>query len=405
MLRVAIVIVGDEVLAGHRADANGPWLAGALTRLGATVDRIRAVGDDEDATADVVRRAAASSQLVICCGGIGPTEDDRTREAIARAAGSPLRVDDDAVAAIEACLEKRGVALRKAHRQQAQVPKSGGWLANITGVAPGIDVEIEGARVVAFPGVPHEMHAMFEAHIEPWVRAHADRAPRMECAIWTAGIPESEVEKRLLALPGRDGVRVGFYPHEGEVEVRLVASDADALATFDAQARNVLGANVFDPPVGGTIEHAVLAALRAKGATLATAESVTGGHLANMLTRVPGASDVYLGGWLTYAAEQKTAQLGVPVALLSEVGVVSEPVARAMAMGARRNAGADYALATTGVAGPGDWGEIPQGRVFIGLALPDGDSEVRELNLPFTRRGVQRRASVAALDLLRRALG
>jgi len=404
VISASIVIIGDEVLAGHRADANGPWLAGALTRLGAKVDRIRAVSDEEDAIAAVVRRAAGDAQLVICCGGIGPTEDDRTREAIARAAGAPLVVDEEAVAAIQACLGKRGIASRPAHRQQAQIPEGGGWLANITGVAPGIDVEIEGTRVVALPGVPHEMHAMFEAHIEPWLQSHPDRSSASERTIWTAGIPESEVESRLRALPGRDDVGVGFYPHEGEVEVRLVAGDGAAVERFDERAREVLGAHVFDPPPGGAIEHAVIDALRAQRATLATAESVTGGHLANMLTRVAGASDVYLGGWITYASAQKTAQLGVSAALIEEAGVVSEPVARAMAMGARRNAGADYALASTGVAGPGDWGETPQGRVFIGLALPDGGSEARELNLPFPRRGVQRRASVAALDLLRRRL-
>ncbi len=404
MIAASIVIVGDEVLAGHRADANGPWLARALTRLGVRVDRIRAVGDDEDAIAGVLRNAAAVSQLVVCCGGIGPTEDDRTREALARAAGAPLGVDDEAFGAIRACLAQRGVPVRPVHEQQAQVPAGGTWLRNVTGVAPGIDVEIDGARVVAFPGVPHEMHAMFEAHVEPWVRAHPDRAPQVERGIWTAGIFESEVERRLRELSGSEGVSVGFYPHEGEVEVRLVGADEEAVTRFEARARDVLGDHVFDPPPGGTIEHAVIELLRAVGRTLATAESVTGGHLVNMLTRVPGASDVLLGGWITYASEQKTTQLGVSAALIEVEGVVSAPVARAMAEGARARSGADYALATTGVAGPGDWGDVPQGRVFVGLATPDGGSTARELNLPFPRAGVQRRASVAALDLLRRSL-
>ncbi len=409
MTSAVILAVGDELLTGDRRDGNGVWLAQRFAGLGVELLGLHVVRDDPERLAHAIADAAAQAELVVISGGLGPTEDDRTRAAIAAAAGVALEHDAEAWEAVCACMARRDRVPAAGERRQAQVPVGGRSLRNDVGVAPGIATRIGAAEVYAFPGVPREWRAMTEAYVLSGLGGDVTSA---EAAVWVAGVPESDVAARLTDAAALDAVAVASYPHDGEVELRLRALGADAsarVAAAESEVRARLGPDVFDAPEGGRIEHAVVAALAVRGWEVATAESVTGGLIARMLTRVPGASAVYPLGWVTYATAQKTAQLGVPEALLAEHGVVSAPVAAAMAQGARARAGVHAALATTGTAGPDPLVEagrepVPPGRVYVALALQGQPTQGLELTLPHPREMVQRLAAVRALDLLRRAL-
>lgn len=408
MRHAALVMAGDELCEGHRADTNGAWLAHELTLRGLEVGSINICRDDVDPLADTIERVARSADLVIVSGGLGPTEDDRTREALAQAAGVALVEDADAYAAIDACLRGRGITPVVKHHHQAMVPAGGRWLTNPEGVAPGLDCPVGAARVVALPGVPAELKAMFHQHVLPLLGESADVAER---SIFAGGIGEPLVERTIREPLSAHDVRVGFYPHHGEVEVRLFARGADAgsrVSAAYATVRQALGDAAYEPGPGERIEHVVVRRLRERGATIATAESLTGGLVCEMLTRVPGASDVLLAGLVSYTAAEKTRLLGVPPELILEHTVVSAEVAAAMAEGARAATGSDLALATTGAAGPGDWTQpdgrvIPAGRVFVALAQEGRGTRTRMLTVPASRVIVRRRAAVAALELARRS--
>jgi len=409
MTRAVVLAVGDELLTGERRDANGTWLAQAFHTRGVELIGVHLVRDQPLLLEHAIRDAIGQADLVVISGGLGPTEDDTTRAALAAAAGVTLEYDAGAWEAIVACMRRRDRVPAGGERRQALVPTGGRWLANDVGVAPGLALTVGSTRIFAFPGVPREWQAMNEAYVLPGLVGRDDVA---EAVVWVAGVPESEVAARLLGAEALEGAAVASYPHDGEVELRLRAEGREAGARVraaEAATRARLGADVFDPPPGGRIEHVVVAGLAARGWRVATAESITGGLIARMLTRVPGASRVYPLGWVTYASEQKTAQLGVPASLIAEHGVVSAQVARAMAEGAQARAGVEAALATTGTAGPDPLLQagrepVPPGRVHLALACVGRETEVLDLTLPHPREMVQRLAAVRALDRLRRAL-
>jgi nicotinamide-nucleotide amidase len=371
--RAALVLVGDELLGGSRRDENGVWLLARLAALGVPVTAVLVVGDEEEAIAVAVRHAAARADLVIVGGGLGPTADDRTAAALAPLADGAQE------------------------------------LPNPAGRASGVCFELEGAQVLVFPGVPREWRAFCELHVLDPLGQGVGVA---RAAVWTAGLREAEVAARVESLPALEAVELGSYPHDGEVELEVRARGAGAaevVAAARAALLHALGPDAFEPPPDGRLQHVVVDALARRGLTLATAESVTGGLVAHLLTGVPGASRVYPLGWVTYATAQKTARLGVSAALLEEHGVVSEAVARAMAEGARSRAGTHAALATTGAAGPDPLLEpgrppVAPGRVHVALALEGRPTQALALDLPGPRALVQRLAAVRALDLLRRSI-
>jgi len=412
-LRAVIVAIGDELVCGDRTDANGGWLARRLSALGVRVLGVFILGDDVAALAPALRTAAAQADLVVVSGGLGPTTDDVTREALAAAAGVDLVHDEEAWQAIRTCLAGRDRVPAAGERRQARVPAGARWLPNETGVAPGLALQIGAARLLAFPGVPREWRSGCERHVLADLETGAESgAVGTEAIVWTAGAPESDVAARLAGGAVFERVAFASYPHDGEVELHFRATGPEAaadVAAAAAEARARLGTDVFDPPPGGRIEHAVVAALAARGWHIASAESVTGGLIARMLTRVPGASGVFPIGWVPYATQQKTAQLGVPAGLIAEHGVVSPAVAVAMAEGARERAGVEMAVATTGTAGPDPLRQpghepVPAGRVHVALAAAGEATQVLTLSLPHPREMVQRMAAVRALDLARRAL-
>lgn len=409
---VAIVLVGSELTEGRTRDGNGAWMARRITEEGARVARWSVVADEEAALAEAVREAAVAAPLVLLSGGLGPTDDDRTRAALALALGTDLVEDAGAWAFIEGVFERRGRQPKPIQRRQALVPRGGRWLPNPVGTAPALALTLGACTVLAFPGVPEELVALFEAEALPRIRALPGRRSTALATLCTAGLPETEVAERLGDLTADPDLSIGWYPHQGEVEVSLRADGPGCQERVErarAAAVQRLGPAVLDVAAGGRVEDAVVGLFKARGMRLSVAESITGGLVARMLTRVPGASDVFPGGYVTYSDEAKARDLDLDPALLALHGAVSAPVAQAMAEGARRRAGVQAAVATTGVAGPGGRTDprgapLPAGTAFVAVALAGQPARVVRLALPLPRELVQRRVAVEALDRLRRAV-
>jgi nicotinamide-nucleotide amidase len=410
VLTVALVSTGHEVLRGHTLNTNASWLARRATEVGARVTSVRTVGDDLPDLEAAIRDATREARCVIVTGGLGPTEDDRNREALARVLGVPLLDDERAWAIVRRFFERSAREPSPMQRRQALVPRGAEPLDNAEGTAPGLLAHVGEATVFLLPGPPREMRTMFEREVLTRWRA-AGSAERLDetasRVVWTAGAPESEIATAIEDLMRAPEPVVGTHPDEGEVAVRLLARGPGAPARADAAVAEIvsrLGGHVVSTDEDVRVQHAVVALLKARGLVVTTAESLTGGLIARMLVEAAGASDVFRGGFVVYSDAWKRDVLGVPAALLATHGAVSEPVARAMAEGARRRAGAEIAVATTGVAGPGpDSHGVPEGTVHVAVATAAATTHVAA-RIALPRLAVQRRAAVLALDQARRVL-
>lgn len=387
-----LLAVGDELLRGEVLDTNSHWLAGRLTALAWTPDTVRQCGDRAGELAGAVRAWLGEGGALIVSGGLGPTPDDRSREEIAAGLGVALAESAEAAALIRAREERLERRFTAYTHRQALLPAGMAPIANPVGTAPGFWCAHPGGRgcLLVLPGVPHEYRAILEALLPLPAGGQGEN--------WRlTGLGEDQLSSLLADLPGVE--TLGFYPSLEGLRLRLPAAggpDREALA-----AR--LGPHLVSRTNEG-LEAALIARLAAAGQTLAVAESCTGGLLAARLTRVPGASAVFLGGVLSYADSVKRALLGVPAALLASEGAVSEAVARAMAEGARARLASDWALAITGIAGPG--GERPGkpvGTLHIGLAGPQGTRHRHRL-AGWAREENRQFAVQQALDLLWGAL-
>jgi len=413
-LTVEVLAVGDELLAGDITNRNAAWISTRLADAGVSVSRHVTVGDDVGVIAAALTESLVRAGAVVVTGGLGPTQDDLTREGIALAAGVGMRRDPELEAWLRAAFASRGRVVPDMNYRMADVPEGASSIANPTGAAPGVRLELAGGVVYALPGVPYEMRAMVEASVVPDLlgRLTAPQAVVVE-VLRTAGLWESQVAEALAPEEARVRVAgnpvVAFLASGGLTRVKVTATaatraDAARLAAPTvAYARDALGDSVFGGS-GDSLEAVVVTALCARGETLAVAESLTGGLLAGRLTDVPGASAALVGSVTAYATRLKATLLGVPEELLAAEGAVSGATAAAMAAGARERLGADWGLATTGVAGPDEQEGKPVGTVHLGLARPDGSSESRALQLPGDRERVRVLSVVAALDLLRLAL-
>jgi nicotinamide-nucleotide amidase len=411
---VELVAIGDELLLGQTLDTNGAWMARRLAEEGIRVDRRTTVGDDPDAIMGAVKAALDRTGTVICTGGLGPTQDDVTKDAVASLVGRPLELDPDVLAAIEARFRRRGLAMAERNRRQADVPAGATVLENRQGTAPGLWLADDEDRVaILLPGVPHEARALFDDGVLPRLRERFPGPARRIVfrVVRTTGIAESALAERLAdALEGMAPLRVAFLPSFEGTDVRLTAwSDLEDTALqdlFDAaeavirdRARGRVYATGDD-----TLAAVVGEALVRRGARLALAESCTGGMVASWLTDVPGASRFLVAGVVAYANEAKTALLGVDSAVLEAHGAVSEEAVRAMLHGARQANNAEAGLAVTGIAGPeGGTPEKPVGTVWIAAGLGER-VEARLLHLGGSRDEVRRRSAQAALALLWRLL-
>ncbi|MFG0285868.1 MAG: CinA family nicotinamide mononucleotide deamidase-related protein [Phycisphaerales bacterium JB039] len=417
----AILAIGDELTTGQKIDSNSAWLSGRLLDRGIeTVEHIT-VPDDAPAIGAALRRLAGRARVILITGGLGPTADDLTRDGLAIALGSAqapeeLIEDPDALAEIRNWFQSTGRRMPEPNRVQALRPRSARWLHNGYGTAPGLRAQIGETQVWALPGPPREMRPMFERFVEPELPA-PDRAI---CArfLHCFGAGESRIAEMLGDLMNRDrNPLVGTTASGGIITCRLraVFDEVDAaeraLDQTERAVRDRLGSLIFGA-ADDTLESVVLDLLRARTQRLATVESCTGGGLGAALTDIAGASDVYLGGWVTYTNALKTAEVGVPEDLLERHGAVSREVASAMAVGGRTAAGADWSLAITGIAGPGGGAQDkPVGTVWIACAGPDDDSgagsaapDIRRFHFPGTRNDVRQWSIRSALGMLRLAL-
>ncbi|MEU8341828.1 CinA family nicotinamide mononucleotide deamidase-related protein [Spirillospora sp. NPDC048832] len=411
-MRVELLTVGDELLLGDTVNGNAAWLGRRLADHGVEVTRSVVVGDDLEVIVAAVEAALGRADAVITTGGLGPTSDDLTRDALAAAAGVPLVRDPELEARLRARTARAGRELRPMALRMADVPKGAGLLANSAGSAPGLRVELPGGVVYALPGVPFEMHTIMDEVVLPELARTAGLPAVARRTLRTARLWESVVATRLAEVEAMDGVRLAYLPGPAEVRVRITVAGPDAagrLAGVEARVRDLLGDAVYGAE-DETLDRVVHRLLAERGATVAAAESLTGGLLGAELTEMPGSSATFAGGMVTYATEAKHRLLGVPAELLAAHGAVHPDVAAAMAAGARDALGATYGLAVTGVAGPEPQDGRPVGTVYAAVAGPGDSRTVAGPRLPVPgpgreTRGVIRRMTVVhALELLRRVL-
>lgn len=403
---VEVINTGSELLLGNTVNTHLSFLGQELFPLGYRIARQVAVPDGDaigEALADSLKRA----DVILVTGGLGPTTDDLTREFTAELLGIPL-IDDEAIwEALKERFSRRGIEIPPRNRRQAQVPLGATVLPNAHGTAPGlylrhIDSTGQTRHIFLLPGPPRELRPMFADQVAPILRELTPGGATVSSRRWLiVGLGESKVEAivgpDLLAIPG---LELGYCAQPGAVEIRCIGAP-EALASAEAVITAKLGSHVAGEG-GAHLEELIVHRLAELHKTIATAESCTGGFLANQLTNVPGSSKVFLQGFVTYSNEAKTNSLGVPVDLISAHGAVSEPVARAMAEGALRIAGADFALATTGIAGPGGGTpEKPVGTVFVALAVRGGDTRITRYFHPTDRLTFKELATRSALDMLR----
>lgn len=408
-MQAQVISIGTELTTGQALDTNSAWLSDRLVSLGVSVTRHLTLADDQPEIAAAVANACKCADLVLITGGLGPTPDDMTRAALAEAAGVPVIRDEASVAMVAGFFARLERPMAESNLVQAMIPETATVLDNPHGTAPGVRIAIGSATVFAMPGVPREMKPMFENHAVAWIMSRADRQAIAVRAIRTFGAGESNLAEQLgeLLKPSRNPA-VGTTASEGVISVRIVAT-ADTQAAADLAAdrdaaivRKSLGSLVYGEG-DDTLAGVVGAMLAARGETVSTAESCTGGLLGATITEVPGSSAYYVGGFVTYSNEQKIAAVGVDAERIAAHGAVSGPVAEAMAAGCRKKTGSDYALSITGVAGPtGGTNEKPVGLVYIGLADCDGAQHRRVMYSDrMSRTAIRDRSTKYALNWLR----
>jgi len=407
-MKAVILSIGDEVLTGEVADTNAAWLAERLLGMGMELAYHTCVGDVEEHIAQAVRYACRRVNLLVATGGLGPTNDDLTRHAVAKAMNVPLELHDESLARIEERFRRYGRPMPAQNRIQAMVPQGATVLPNAEGTAPGFVVRLSGTHAAFLPGVPREMKAMFQASLEPFIQSlPLERAVVQVARLHTFGIPESLVNEKLCHLMTRGAnPLIGLRVSGGVISVKLTATGASRhearrlLGPAVAEVRRRLGDAVFGEG-DETLELAVARQLERHAATLAVAESCTGGLVGHMLTNVPGISRFLLEDLVTYSNAAKAELLGVPAETIESAGAASEQVAAAMAEGVRRRAKAHVGLSTTGIAGPtGGTDAKPVGLVFVGLAA-EGGAKVQRLQLVGDRQVIKSRAARHALNYLR----
>jgi nicotinamide-nucleotide amidase len=413
MASVEIVTIGTEILLGHLVDTNAAFVARHLADAGIDVFAKHSVGDNADRLALMLQAALQRADGVITTGGLGPTVDDLTKDAVALAVGCRLVLHEPSLRAIGARFRAMGRAMSDNNTRQAILPEGCVVLENPHGTAPGfIALRADGKFVASMPGVPREMKPMLTERLIPWLTQRFNvRAAIFTRTLHTVGISESELDRRIEDLfRTLENPKLALLAHSGRVDVKIMAKAVDAVAAdamiapLAAELRARIASGYFGDD-DTTLESAIVGELTRRGLTIATAESCTGGAIADALVGVPGVSATFRGSIVAYANDVKTSLLDVPAATLAAVGAVSEETAIAMALGARRRLGTDFAISTTGVAGPdGGTPEKPVGLVWFGLAGPDGSSEAVRLTFPGNRADIRTRATTSALSLIWRHL-
>lgn len=410
MITAEIIAVGSELLTPDRTDTNSLWLTEKLNSIGIEVKLKIVVGDDDARLEEAIRGSLGRSRVVITTGGLGPTEDDRTRKVAARSTGRRLLLNERVLEEVRAKFTRLGRPMPEINSRQAMVIEGADVLDNPQGTAPGLYIEHDNRTLVLLPGPPREMRPMFESLVMPRLRPKTTGVCVVRRVMRVAGMGESAIDERIAPVYTQyKNPQTTILFNRTEVEIHLTAegrTEQDAELLLDGLAGQIeerLGDAIFAFR-GETMEQVIGLRLAVNGFTVAVAESCTGGLIAERLTEVSGSSSYFMEGVVAYSNDAKIRSLGVPVELIREHGAVSASVAEAMADGIRSRAGTDFGISVTGIAGPnGGTVEKPVGLIFIALA-DDAHTESRKLMLPGDRQLIRWRASQAALDLLRRRL-
>lgn len=418
-MHVEIINTGSELMLGRVLNTHQQWLCRRLADLGYVVTRQVAIADTGSEIQQAVRESLARADLIVTTGGLGPTSDDLTRDLVAQLLGKKLQEDAGALANIERFFAERKRPMPASTRVQALVPEGALVLANAYGTAPGLAMAVkpnryretgQGSWLVMLPGPPRELRPMFNQLVVPLLRRELPLESEFVCrTLRTTGIGESLVQDKINAPLSQlvaVGLEVGYCARIWQVDVRLAATGRHAAKLVNEAegiVRGLLAKQIFGEE-DEELEAVLVRLMTGRKLTLALAESCTGGAIAQRLTNVPGASAVLRAGWVTYSNEAKQKFLGVRAETLAAHGAVSEPVAREMAEGARREAGADFALAVTGIAGPtGGSDAKPVGTVFLSLAGAAGTTVLKQFN-PYDRETFKQATANQALEMLRRAI-
>jgi nicotinamide-nucleotide amidase len=408
-MRAGLINTGTELLLGDVQDAHLVFIAREIFPLGLRIEERRTV-PDTDAIGRTLAELFPSYEMLFVTGGLGPTSDDITRETVADLLGLELRQHPELLESLRQRLRLRGIKWAAGIARQADVPAGAQVLPNENGSAPGfylkanINPRISSPHLFVLPGPPRELQPMFRKYVMPLLQSLAPSSAIEQRVYKIAVKGESSVEKaigeKVLAIPG---IELGYCARPGEVDVRIIGKP-EPIQQADAIIRSALGFSIFST-ADETLEEVVVRLLTKRNQTLATAESCTGGLIANRITNVPGASSAFIAGYVCYANQAKINMLDVEPKLVERHGAVSESVARTLAEHARACAGCDYALATTGVAGPtGGSPEKPVGTVYVGLASAELETIVKKFFFPTDRETFKQLAAQSALDLLRRKI-
>ena len=411
MLNAEIIAIGSEMLTPFRVDTNSLWLTERLNSMGIDVKLKTIVGDDESRLEETVRDAMKRSEIVIATGGLGPTEDDITRKIFARVLKRRLILDDDILEKLKARFAKRNMPMPEINARQALVIERAQVLPNPNGTAPGMLIEEGKCTIAMLPGPPREMKPMFDAVVAPVLKQRVGDVLIMRRKLSIFGLGESAVDEKAAPVYTKyQNPSTTILFKDGQIELHLTAqvkSETEGNRLLDelgGQLEEVLGDYVYSRRENDSLEQVVGELLRWRGYSLATAESCTGGLLAGRITEVPGSSEYFLEGVVTYSNEAKMRMLDVPADMLEEHGAVSEPVACAMAAGVRKLAGSTFGIGVTGVAGPGGGTEEkPVGLVYIALA-DEVAVTARKMIFPGDRQFIRTLTVNAAMDMLRRRI-
>ncbi len=407
-MRAEIVSIGTEILLGEIVDTNSAYVAARMPALGIDVYYKHVVGDNLGRLVQVMRTAWERSDLIVTTGGLGPTEDDLTREAVAELMGEQTAVDPELEEALRARYRNRNAVMPERNIKQAWLIPSAKAIANPRGTAPGWWVEKDGKIIVSMPGPPAEMNRMWDEEVAPELLKRNPGIVLVKRTLKTAGLGESNVDEVLSPLLKTTNPSVGIYARADGVHVRLAAkapSPAQAqslIAPIESQMRELLAPHVWGAD-DDTFESVIGDMLKARGLTLAAMESCTGGLLSDTITNVPGCSAYFRGGIVSYATDVKS-MMGVDPSIIETHGVVSQETANAMAQAVRKTLDADIGVGITGVAGPDPQDGVPVGQVYIAVAAGDGAPEELSFQYPQSRAAIKRRAVTQAILLLYRSL-
>lgn len=407
-MKAEIIAIGTEILLGEIIDTNSAYIAQRLPELGIDLHYKSVVGDDNARIVETFERAWNRSDYIFCTGGLGPTEDDMTREGIAKVLGEQTYVDPDLETRVRQWFAGRGYPMPESNIKQAWLIPSARAIDNPRGTAPGWWVERDGKSIICMPGVPPEMERMWQKEVQPELERRSTGEILVNRTIKTLGLGEGTVDEMAKPLYDTPGIAFGTYARADGIHIRIGAkarSREEAWQRLHPVEREL--ERIFGQAIWGrdedTMEGYIASQMHERKTTLAVMESCTGGLLANTLTDVPGSSDYFLASYVTYQTQQKI-DLGVPAEIIVMYGAVSPETAKEMALAARRKSGADYGIGITGVAGPDPQDDIPPGTVHIAVATPDGGTHALSSSMNQGRQAVKRRAVTTSLLLLRRAL-